>query len=96
MVMVKMVMLVVCPGMFYNIGDESGFGEDHCQFVDSFLDGKTGRQLRSQQLPTRKGEHGVALKTLFTPPTCDNHLPTWTLPARRNLYYLAVVTVCQI
>ncbi|KAG7270786.1 hypothetical protein CRUP_007302 [Coryphaenoides rupestris] len=42
-------------GKFYNIGDESGFSEDHCQFVDSFLDGKTGRQLRSQQLPTRTG-----------------------------------------
>ncbi|KAK0132629.1 Target of Nesh-SH3 [Merluccius polli] len=51
----KIYLSDVLTGMFYNIGDESGFGEDHCQFVDSFLDGKTGRQLRSQQLPTRKG-----------------------------------------
>ncbi|CAL8288332.1 unnamed protein product [Lota lota] len=44
-------------GTFYNIGDEVGFGEDHCQFVDSFLDGKTGPQLRPQQLPARTGFH---------------------------------------
>ncbi|XP_072235370.1 target of Nesh-SH3-like isoform X5 [Leuresthes tenuis] len=42
-------------GKFFNIGDQSGFGEDHCQFVDSFLDGRTGRQLRADQLPTRAG-----------------------------------------
>ncbi|XP_077471834.1 target of Nesh-SH3-like isoform X2 [Stigmatopora argus] len=42
-------------GQFYNIGDESGFGEDHCQFVDSFLDGKTGRQVIADQLPSRSG-----------------------------------------
>ncbi|XP_069377200.1 target of Nesh-SH3-like isoform X16 [Paralichthys olivaceus] len=42
-------------GKFYNIGDQTGFGEDHCQFVDSFLDGRTGRQLRADQLPTRPG-----------------------------------------
>uniref|UniRef100_A0A3Q3X6F2 Fibronectin type-III domain-containing protein n=1 Tax=Mola mola TaxID=94237 RepID=A0A3Q3X6F2_MOLML len=38
---------------FYNIGDQSGFGEDHCQFVDSFLDGRTGRHLRADQLQSR-------------------------------------------
>ncbi|XP_043927578.1 target of Nesh-SH3 isoform X43 [Protopterus annectens] len=42
-------------GTFYNIGDQSGFGEDHCQFVDSFLDGKTGRQLHPDQLPNKQG-----------------------------------------
>ncbi|XP_034460124.1 target of Nesh-SH3-like isoform X7 [Hippoglossus hippoglossus] len=42
-------------GKFYNIGDQTGFGEDHCQFVDSFLDGRTGRQLRADQLPSRPG-----------------------------------------
>ncbi|XP_041438274.1 target of Nesh-SH3 isoform X33 [Xenopus laevis] len=42
-------------GTFYNIGDQSGFGEDHCQFVDSFLDGRTGQQLLPEQLKTRKG-----------------------------------------
>ncbi|XP_039862514.1 ABI family, member 3 (NESH) binding protein b isoform X12 [Simochromis diagramma] len=42
-------------GKFYNIGDQTGFGEDHCQFVDSFLDGRTGRQLRADQLPSRQG-----------------------------------------
>ncbi|KAM6097073.1 target of Nesh-SH3 isoform 29-T29 [Chlamydotis macqueenii] len=31
-------------GQFYNIGDQRGHGEDHCQFVDSFLDGRTGHQ----------------------------------------------------
>ncbi|XP_023805198.1 target of Nesh-SH3 isoform X5 [Oryzias latipes] len=42
-------------GKFYNIGDLSGFSEDHCQFVDSFLDGRTGRQLRADLLPPRPG-----------------------------------------
>ncbi|KAM9802561.1 target of Nesh-SH3 isoform X5 [Syngnathus typhle] len=42
-------------GKFYNIGDQSGYGEDHCQFVDSFLDGRTGTQLFAHQLPPREG-----------------------------------------
>lgn len=42
-------------GKFFHVGDQSGFGEDHCQFVDSFLDGRTGRQLRADQLPLIKG-----------------------------------------
>ncbi|XP_061647388.1 target of Nesh-SH3 isoform X9 [Phyllopteryx taeniolatus] len=42
-------------GKFYNIGDQSGHGEDHCQFVDSFLDGRTGTQLFADQLPSRPG-----------------------------------------
>ncbi|XP_075820937.1 target of Nesh-SH3 isoform X13 [Microtus pennsylvanicus] len=42
-------------GKFYNIGDQRGHGEDHCQFVDSFLDGCTGQQLASDQLPTKEG-----------------------------------------
>ncbi|KFO26650.1 Target of Nesh-SH3 [Fukomys damarensis] len=42
-------------GKFYNIGDQRGHGEDHCQFVDSFLDGRTGQHLFSDQLPTKEG-----------------------------------------
>uniref|UniRef100_A0A8C2E1W0 ABI family, member 3 (NESH) binding protein b n=1 Tax=Cyprinus carpio TaxID=7962 RepID=A0A8C2E1W0_CYPCA len=42
-------------GKFYNIGDQTGHGEDHCQFVDSFLDGRTGTQLPADQLPSRPG-----------------------------------------
>ncbi|XP_036914847.1 target of Nesh-SH3 isoform X4 [Sturnira hondurensis] len=42
-------------GQFYNIGDQRGHGEDHCQFVDSFLDGRTGQQLSSDQLPRKEG-----------------------------------------
>ncbi|XP_046886797.1 target of Nesh-SH3-like isoform X15 [Hypomesus transpacificus] len=42
-------------GKFYNIGDQTGHGEDHCQFVDSFLDGRTGTQVRADQLPAREG-----------------------------------------
>uniref|UniRef100_A0A286XVQ4 ABI family member 3 binding protein n=1 Tax=Cavia porcellus TaxID=10141 RepID=A0A286XVQ4_CAVPO len=42
-------------GKFYNIGDQRGHGEDHCQFVDSFLDGRTGQHLSSDQLPTKEG-----------------------------------------
>ncbi|XP_074855470.1 target of Nesh-SH3 isoform X2 [Carettochelys insculpta] len=42
-------------GQFYNIGDQRGHGEDHCQFVDSFLDGKTGQQVLPEQLPVKDG-----------------------------------------
>ncbi|CAJ1079708.1 target of Nesh-SH3 isoform X1 [Xyrichtys novacula] len=42
-------------GKFYNIGDQTGHGEDHCQFVDSFLDGRTGTQMLADQLPSRLG-----------------------------------------
>ncbi|XP_075050951.1 target of Nesh-SH3 isoform X5 [Mixophyes fleayi] len=42
-------------GKFYNIGDQSGYGEDHCQFVDSFLDGRTGQQLLPEYLVPRQG-----------------------------------------
>ncbi|KAF7215512.1 target of Nesh-SH3 isoform X3 [Nothobranchius furzeri] len=42
-------------GKFYNIGDQTGFGEDHCQFVDSFLDGKTGARMLADQLQSRQG-----------------------------------------
>uniref|UniRef100_A0A3Q3XCI9 Fibronectin type-III domain-containing protein n=1 Tax=Mola mola TaxID=94237 RepID=A0A3Q3XCI9_MOLML len=42
-------------GKFYNIGDQTGYGEDHCQFVDSFLDGRTGSQMSADQLPNRLG-----------------------------------------
>ncbi|XP_042316582.1 target of Nesh-SH3 isoform X2 [Sceloporus undulatus] len=42
-------------GKFYNIGDQRGHGEDHCQFVDSYLDGRTGQQIPSDQLPTKEG-----------------------------------------
>lgn len=49
------VLIFGSSGKFYNIGDQRGHGEDHCQFVDSFLDGRTGQQLTSDQLPTKKG-----------------------------------------
>lgn len=42
-------------GKFYNIGDLTGSGEDHCQFVDSFLDGNTGAQVPLNELPKRPG-----------------------------------------
>lgn len=59
-------------GKFYNIGDQSGFGEDHCQFVDSFLDGRTGRQLRADQLPSRPGKHLISC----TPGRCFRNIFT--------------------
>uniref|UniRef100_A0A3B4Y6F2 Target of Nesh-SH3-like n=1 Tax=Seriola lalandi dorsalis TaxID=1841481 RepID=A0A3B4Y6F2_SERLL len=42
-------------GKFYNIGDQTGHGEDHCQFVDSFLDGRTGNQMFADELPSKLG-----------------------------------------
>lgn len=45
----------IFTGKFYNIGDQTGHGEDHCQFVDSFLDGRTGSQVAADTLPAREG-----------------------------------------
>ncbi|XP_065107771.1 target of Nesh-SH3 isoform X3 [Paramisgurnus dabryanus] len=42
-------------GKFYSIGDQAGLGEDHCQFVDSYLDGRTGGPLSPNELPPRQG-----------------------------------------
>ena len=50
------IALIVFPGKFYNIGDQTGHGEDHCQFVDSFLDGRTGSQVPADSLPARSGK----------------------------------------
>uniref|UniRef100_A0AAR2L135 Fibronectin type-III domain-containing protein n=1 Tax=Pygocentrus nattereri TaxID=42514 RepID=A0AAR2L135_PYGNA len=40
---------------FYSIGDTFGNGEDHCQFVDSYLEGRTGPHSLSLYLPAAKG-----------------------------------------
>lgn len=40
---------------FYSIGDTFGEGEDHCQFVDSHRDGRTGPSYLSNNLPTAQG-----------------------------------------
>lgn len=40
---------------FYSIGDTLGQGEDHCQFVDSYRDGRTGPAYMSNTLPSAQG-----------------------------------------
>ncbi|XP_051908895.1 fibronectin type III domain-containing protein 1 isoform X2 [Hippocampus zosterae] len=40
---------------FYSIGDTVGQGEDHCQFVDSHRDGRTGPAYLSLTLPSAQG-----------------------------------------
>nr|XP_057911967.1 fibronectin type III domain-containing protein 1 isoform X2 [Doryrhamphus excisus] len=40
---------------FYSIGDTFGQGEDHCQFVDSYRDGRTGPAYLSSTLPSAQG-----------------------------------------
>ncbi|XP_061602683.1 fibronectin type III domain-containing protein 1 isoform X2 [Cololabis saira] len=40
---------------FYSVGDTAGQGEDHCQFVDSHRDGRTGPAYLSNNLPTAQG-----------------------------------------
>ncbi|XP_061843255.2 fibronectin type III domain-containing protein 1 isoform X2 [Nerophis lumbriciformis] len=40
---------------FYSIGDTFGQGEDHCQFVDSYRDGRTGPAYLSSFLPSAQG-----------------------------------------
>ncbi|KAM9840245.1 fibronectin type III domain-containing protein 1 [Aulostomus maculatus] len=40
---------------FYSIGDTFGQGEDHCQFVDSYRDGRTGPAYLSNHLPSAQG-----------------------------------------
>lgn len=46
---------------FYSIGDSWGRGEDHCQFVDSHLDGRTGPQTYVEALPTIQGNENKAV-----------------------------------
>lgn len=46
---------------FYSIGDSWGRGEDHCQFVDSHLDGRTGPQSYVEALPTIQGKKAKLL-----------------------------------
>lgn len=41
---------------FYSIGDTYGQGEDHCQFVDSYRDGRTGPAYLSNNLPSAQGK----------------------------------------
>ncbi|XP_076874082.1 fibronectin type III domain-containing protein 1 isoform X1 [Brachyhypopomus gauderio] len=40
---------------FYSVADSFGHGEDHCQFVDSYLEGRTGPHNLSVYLPTAQG-----------------------------------------
>ncbi|KAM6906035.1 fibronectin type III domain-containing protein 1 isoform 2-T2 [Lycodopsis pacificus] len=40
---------------FYSIGDTFGHGDDHCQFVDSYRDGRTGPEYLSNHLPSAQG-----------------------------------------
>ncbi|KAM6915144.1 fibronectin type III domain-containing protein 1 [Xenentodon cancila] len=40
---------------FYSVGDTVGQGEDHCQFVDSHRDGRTGPAYLSNNLPSAQG-----------------------------------------
>ncbi|XP_011374610.1 fibronectin type III domain-containing protein 1 [Pteropus vampyrus] len=60
------LLVVRPPDTFYNIGDSWGRGEDHCQFVDSHLDGRTGPQSYIEALPNIQGTlpspHGALRK----------------------------------
>lgn len=53
-------MLFPYADTFYSIGDSWGRGEDHCQFVDSHLDGRTGPQSYVEALPTIQGKKSRA------------------------------------
>lgn len=50
---------------FYSIGDTLGQGEDHCQFVDSYRDGRTGPAYLSNNLPSAQGKQEHIVHTLF-------------------------------
>lgn len=41
---------------FYSIGDSWGRGEDHCQFVDSYMEGRTDPFSEFQVMPPIKGK----------------------------------------
>lgn len=49
---------------FYSIGDTFGQGEDHCQFVDSYRDGRTGPAYLSNNLPSAQGKQEQIVHTL--------------------------------
>uniref|UniRef100_A0A8C4X1A3 Fibronectin type-III domain-containing protein n=1 Tax=Eptatretus burgeri TaxID=7764 RepID=A0A8C4X1A3_EPTBU len=71
-------------GTFENIGDGYGYGEDHCEFVDSFLDGRTGplviivsragyyRRYRQQPL-----KHGVIGGGRYSYRSSGNYYVAW-------------------
>ncbi|OCT79887.1 fibronectin type III domain-containing protein 1 [Xenopus laevis] len=40
---------------FYSVGDSWGHGEDHCQFVDSYMEGRTGPLTYAETMPTVNG-----------------------------------------
>lgn len=42
--------------LFHSIGDTVGQGEDHCQFVDSYRDGRTGPISVLNNLPSTQGK----------------------------------------
>lgn len=64
--LIEVFVMCVSEGKFYNIGDETGNGEDHCQFVDSFLDGRTGGPLAAHQLPLKQGAAFCASDLSYT------------------------------
>lgn len=50
-----LILFPIFSDTFYSIADSFGNGEDHCQFVDSHLDGRTGPQTLSLYLPQAQG-----------------------------------------
>lgn len=60
---VPLVSLSLSAEPFYSIGDTFGDGEDHCQFVDSYRDGRTGPAFLSNNLPTAQGKDRLIRNT---------------------------------
>lgn len=74
-------------GKFYNIGDQTGHGEDHCQFVDSFLDGRTGNQVRADQLPAREGTSYSTDRSIFELLKCEPVKNMLNIHAWKQLHF---------
>lgn len=49
---------------FYSVGDTFGQGEDHCQFVDSYRDGRTGPAYLSNNLPSAQGKQEQIVESI--------------------------------
>ncbi len=56
---------------FYSVGDTFGQGEDHCQFVDSYRDGRTGPAYLSNNLPSAQGKQELIVHRLYI---CDRNI----------------------
>lgn len=82
---------------FYSIADTLGHGEDHCQFVDSYLDGRTGPHNLSLNLPTAQGTTYMSvLCSLSSLQASNHHVMCVFTYCRLRGWSVSTVTWCRL